>query len=95
MYDILIYILSNRNPKLSGTVTETIYLKSSITIKHGTKLTFVALIASAALRTALVPFTPLILITWSTHRKSTHMTSHKQFSIFLISNLITTDTTCF
>ena len=52
-----------------------------------------ALIASVALWTALVPFTPLIFITRSTNRKSTHMTSHKQLPIFHVSNLIATNST--
>lgn len=53
------------------------------------------LIAGVALRAAVVPFTPLILITGSTNGETTHMTSHKQLPIFTIANLITTNSTHF
>ncbi len=59
------------------------------------KLTLMTLIASVALRTALIPFTPFIVITRTTNRESTHMTRHKQLTIFLVSNLIATNSTNF
>lgn len=54
-----------------------------------------ALIASVALRTALVPFTPFIVITWPANGEAAHMTRHKQLTIFFVSNLIATNSANF
>lgn len=67
---------------------------SSLCRGHGVALTFVTLVASVALRTALVPFTPLILVTRSTYREPTLVTRHKQPPIISKSDLVATNSTC-
>jgi hypothetical protein len=54
-----------------------------------------ALIASVALRTALVAFTPFIVITRPANGEAAHMTRHKQLTIFFVSNLIATNSANF